>query len=400
MSISFVRSAVVLGLLACVGPFAIDLYLPALPRIAEGLETDVAAVQTTFVAYFVAFGLAQLIYGPLADWLGRKPPIFAGLAIFIAGSVICMMAPDIGWLTFGRFVQATGAAAVMVVPRAIIRDLHTGVQATRLMALIMLVISISPMLAPLIGSGIIAYADWRMIFGALIALGAFSFVLTAVQLPETLDKSLRIPVRPGILLKGCIQLMRDMKFMGLTLIGGFGMASFFVFIASASFVYMGEYGLSPVGFSLAFAANAVGFFGASQFAANLSQRFGMARMVLVASVGFAAFTSTLFVLVLSGFSSLPLVMAFLFLGNACFGLVMAPTMVMALEDHGENAGLASSLGGTLQMVAGGIMIFLSQPFFDGSAAPMAGSIAVCALISAILAILTLGLPKKSEQPAE
>lgn len=118
MTSAFSRLALVLGLLSCVGPFAVDLYLPALPQITASLGTTASAAQMTFTAYFLAFGLAQLIFGPMADWLGRKPPIYAGLAVFIAGSAICAMAPDINWLVFGRFVQALGAAAAMVIPRA------------------------------------------------------------------------------------------------------------------------------------------------------------------------------------------------------------------------------------------------------------------------------------------
>ncbi|NBN65900.1 multidrug effflux MFS transporter [Pannonibacter tanglangensis] len=399
MQIGFVRSAVVLGLLACVGPFAVDLYLPALPRIAEDLGTTVAAAQFTFTAYFLAFGVAQLVYGPLADWVGRKPPIYAGLVIFIAGSVVCAVAPDIIWLTVGRFVQALGAAAVMVIPRAVVRDLHTGADATRLMALIMLVISISPMLAPLTGSAIIAVGSWRLIFVALAVAALVAMALTALQLPETLTPDKRVPMRAGAMLRGCGALLRDGRFLGLTFIGGFGMASFFVFIASAAFVYTAHYGLSPTGFSLAFALNAIGFFATSQLAAGMGKRFGMARAAFFAVLGFAVSACLLLVLVALGNDSLWLVMALLFLANAFMGLVIAPTMVMALDEHGDNAGLASSLGGTLQMVAGGLMIVVSGPFFDGTVLPMVGAIAVCSLLSLLAAALTLGPDLRRSVPA-
>ena len=186
MNTSFVRSAIILGLLSCVGPFAIDMYLPALPAVASSLNASVASVQATFTAFFIAFGVSQLVYGPAADCYGRKPPLYVGLAIFIAGSLACALAPSIGWLTAARFVQGIGAAAVMVIPRAVIRDMHTGTEATRLMALVMLVISVSPMLAPLAGSGLISIWDWRSIFLALMAAGAASLLLTAFLQPETL----------------------------------------------------------------------------------------------------------------------------------------------------------------------------------------------------------------------
>lgn len=381
MASSILRSALVLGALSSVGPFAIDMYLPALPAIGADLGSSVTAMQSTITAYFLAFGVAQLVYGPWADQAGRRLPLYVGLAIFFLGSVICTLAGSAEMLLAGRFVQGLGGAAVMVVPRAIIRDLHTGHEATRLMAAIMLVISVSPMLAPLAGAGLIAVADWRAIF-AVLSLGALaSLVMTRFALRETLPPEARQPVRPRALLAAARMLLGHRGFLGLTLLGGFGMASFFVFIASASFVYTEQFGMSPTGFSLAFAVNAIGFFGASQMAAGLGLRFGAVPVVLVAAAGFAASTVALFALALSGLASLPVVMAGLFVANGFLGLVIPTTMVLALEEHGEHAGLASSLGGTLQMLVGGAMIVLAGPFFDGSVVPMLGAIAVCGVMA-------------------
>jgi DHA1 family bicyclomycin/chloramphenicol resistance-like MFS transporter len=392
MQPGFTRSAIVLGLLACVGPVAIDMYLPAMPVIAQGLNTDIASVQMTLSLYFVAFGVAQLAYGPLADMYGRKPPLYAGLLLFLLGSVGCTLAPSIEWLIFSRFVQGIGGAAVMVVPRAIIRDLHTGPQATRLMAMVMLVISVSPMLAPLAGSALIALFEWRSIFVAMIVMAVLSIVLTALMQPETLAAKDRVPVNLPNLARGSLDLFRDPYFMGLTFIGGFGMASFFVFIASATFVYTSHYGLTPTQFSLAFAANAIGFFAASQLAAGLGERFGAKRVMLRASLGFAAFAVALLMFALVAPVSLFFLMAMLFLANACLGLIIPTAMVMALDDHGDRAGLASSLGGTLQMVAGAFMIAVTGPFFDGTPLPMIAAIALCAVIALVLAVLVLGRP--------
>ncbi len=389
MSESLLRPALVLGLLSCIGPFAIDMYLPAMPAIGADLGASVQAMQGTITAYFIAFGLAQLIYGPWADQAGRKLPIYAGVGIFLAGALICTLASSVEMLTAGRFVQGLGGAAVMVIPRAIIRDMYTGHAATRLMAAIMLVISVSPMLAPLAGSGIIAVADWRAIFGVLALAALISLALTRFALAETLPPEARRPVAAAALWTGAKALFSDGKFLGLTFVGGFGMASFFVFIASAAFVYTQSFGLSPTGFSLAFAVNAAGFFAASQLAAGLGQRFGAPRVVLTATAGFAACTVALLGLALLGLASLPVTIGGLFLANACLGLVIPTTMVMALDDHGENAGLASSLGGTLQMLAGGAMIAALGPFFDGTVVPMLAAIALCGVLSFGLARLVL-----------
>lgn len=393
------RIAIVIGLLGMVGPFAIDMYLPALPLVAADLATSPQAVQFTLTAYFAAFGVSQLAYGPLSDYMGRKPPLYIGIAIFLAGTLACAFAPTVGALVAARFVQGLGAATVMVVPRAIIRDLHTGPAATRLMATVMLVISVSPMLAPLGGSLVMQVATWRWIFGVLAILGFASLALTAFVLPETLAPADRAATTPRTLAASAWRLLCDGDFMGLTLIGGFAMSSFFIFIASAAFVYTGQFGLSPTGFSIAFAINAIGFFGASQMAASLGERHGMARVVLGAIVAFAVVSGALLAVTLAGFASLPVIVAMLFVGNAFLGLVIPTTMVMALDPHPDIAGMASSLGGTLQMLVGGAMIALAGPFFDGTATPMVAAIAVAAAFALVAAVLTLAGPLRARRQA-
>ena len=389
---ALLRPALVLGLLSAVGPFAIDMYLPAMPEIGADLGAGIPAMQGTITSYFIAFGLAQLIYGPWADQAGRKLPIYAGLCIFLIGTLICTFAPNTEALLAGRFVQGLGGAAVMVVPRAVIRDLSTGHEATRMMAAIMMVISVSPFLAPLVGAGLMALAGWRVIFGVLVLATLASLLMTRFLLEETLPPDRRQPVSVKATLAGARHLLTHKGFMALTFLGGFGMASFFVFLASASFVYAQDFGLSPTQFSLAFAVNALGFFSASQVAARLGLRFGAQKVMVRATVGFACFALALFGVALMGGATLWVTMAGLFLANACLGLVIPTAMVMALDEHGPIAGLASSLGGTLQMLAGGVMIALSGPFFDGTALPMLAAIALCATLALVLALVVARLP--------
>lgn len=381
MTQSLLRPALVLGFLSCIGPFAIDMYLPAMPEIARDLESSVATTQGTITAYFLAFGVAQLFYGPWSDQAGRKVPLYAGLAVFLIGTVLCAFAPSMMWLIVGRFVQGLGGAAVMVVPRAVIRDIATGHQATRLMAAIMLVISVSPMLAPLAGAGVMAVSDWRWIFGVLGVAALISLLTIHYALQETLPVQGRNRFDRGETLAGVKRLFRDRNFMALTLVGGFAMASFFVFIASGPFVYTQAFGLSPTEFSLAFAVNAIGFFAASQLAAGLGERMGAVRLVRVAVGGFFVATVCLAIIGAFGLASLPVVIVGLFVANAFLGLVIPTVMVLALEDQGDIAGLASSLGGTLQMLAGGVMIVVAAPFFDGTVFPMLGAIALCGTIT-------------------
>ena len=399
---SFVRNAVVLGLLAAVGPFAIDMYLPALPAIAADLGASTAATQMTLMVFFVSFGVAQLIYGPLSDMWGRKPPLYFGLALFGLAGIGCGLAPSIEWLIFFRFVQGVGAAAVAVIPRAVIRDLHTGPEATRLMALVMLVFSVSPILAPLFGSAIIVPFGWRAVFVAVTVVSGIALVMLWALLPETRPASERIAGNLGSVMRAYGRLMVDAKFQGLTFIGGLGMASFFAFLASSSFVYIGHFGLTPTQYSLAFSVNAVGFIGASQFAATLGQRYGMGRMLTAAVTVYLVMSLILLGVTLGGIDNLWVLMALLFFAFASLGLVIPSTMVLSLEEHGPIAGMASALGGTLQFVAGAVTITIASFFFDGTSLPMVAVIAACAVGAFILTRLTVGGGRAdmAVQPAE
>ncbi len=399
MNATFVKNAIVLGLLSAIGPFAIDMYLPAMPTIAADLQATTGATQMTLTSFFVAFGLCQLVYGPWADVSGRKRPLYVGVTLFTVGTVGCALAPGIGWLIAFRFLQGMGAASVMVIPRAIIRDLHTGAEATRLMALVMLVFSVSPILAPLVGSALIVPFGWRAVFVAVTVAALLSLTLIALVLRETCPPEARVKADVGSVLAGFVQLFGDGRFMGLTFTGGLGMASFFIFIASSSFVYMDHFGLSPMQYGLTFSVNAIGFIGASQFAAQLGERFGMSRTVTVAALLYAVSATTLFVVTALGVDSLPVLMALLFVTFAWLGLVIPTTMVLALDDHGPIAGIASALGGTLQMVTGGLMIVVTSLLYDGTALPMVTLIALCALGAFVIAAATL-LRKPRHAPGE
>ncbi len=396
---AYARNAIVLGLLTAIGPFAIDMYLPALPTIAADLGATTAATQMTLMAFFIAFGLSQIVYGPVSDIAGRKPPLYFGLALFAVAGVGCFFAPSVEWLIAFRFIQGIGAAAVMVIPRAVIRDLHTGIEATRLMALVMLVFSVSPILAPLAGSGLIVPFGWRAVFAAVTIVAVLGIVLAATLLPETRLPAQRIRSSLGAVLGGYGRLLRDPRFLGLTFVGGLGMASFFAFLASSSFIYIDHFGLSPTLYSVAFSVNAIGFIGASQFAATLGERYGVARVVRNAVTAFAAVAVAMLALWLAGVDSLPVLMAMLFVSFAFLGLVVPATMVLALEEHGPIAGMAAALGGTLQMVAGGAVIAVVSVFSNRTALPMVAAIAICAVGAFVLARLTLRNRTEAAAPA-
>ena len=400
MTTSLVRNALVLGLLTAIGPFAIDMYLPALPSIGASLGADTDAVLMSLTAFFVSFGLSQIVYGPISDMVGRKPPLYFGIALFAAASIGCALATDIDMLIAFRFVQGIGAAAGMVVPRAIVRDLHTGVDAARLMSLLMLVFSVSPILAPLTGSIVIELIGWRAIFWVVTAAAVVGLLLLATLLKETRPKARRVESSVGSALAAYKVLLADRHFLGLSFIGGVAISSFFVFLANSSFVFIGHYGLSPTLYSLAFSINAVAFFGAAQLNGWLGSRFGLERIIRPAVVCYATAMISLFVVTMAGVDRIEVLIALLFIGNGFLGLVIPTSSVLALEEHGTIAGTASSLMGTLQFMTGAAAIAIASLFADGTPAPMIAGIAACAAVTLVLAQATLHRRRFAPAPAE
>lgn len=389
MKLSFLRTALVLGLLSAIGPFAIDMYLPALPSIGQSLNASMGAVQASLMAFFIALGLGQLIYGPVSDMVGRKLPIYFGLTLFGISSIGCALAPDIHTLIALRFVQGLGACAGMVIPRAVVRDLHTGVDAARLMSMLMLVFSVCPILAPLAGSLMTEWAGWRSVFWTVTVLAVLGIVLLATSLPETRPPAQRVlsNVRGAIAAYGV--LLRDRYFLGLVFIGAFGISSFFAYLANSPFVLIDHYGLTPRQYSIAFALNAASFIGASQFTGRLSARFGLLKVVKVAVLGYAVTMALLLALNLLGVDRLDVLIGMMLLGFGFLGLVMPAAAVLALDEHGSIAGTASALMGTLQFVSGAAVMAIVGPFADGSARPMIAGIAGCALLAYAIARATL-----------
>lgn len=390
MTFDFLRIAVILGLLTAVGPFAIDLYLPALPIIGADLAAGTSAVQMSLLVFFLSMGFGQIVVGPISDMTGRKTPLYLGLGLFIAGSVGSALAPTVEWLIAFRTLQGFGASAGMVVPRAVIRDLYTGNQAARLMSLLMLVFSVSPILAPLTGSFIIDAFGWRAVFWAVTIVALLTAVLLATSLAETRP----VEHRAGSTLKSALSgyrfLMGERRFLGLSFIGGFGIASFFVYLASSSFVLIDHYGLSPRLYSVFFSINAVAFIGVSQMTGWLADRFGLRRLVRVGVAGFATTMVALLAVMTTGAQSLAVLAPLLFVGYGFLGVVIPTTSVLAMDDHGEIAGTASALMGTLHFATGAVAMGVAGLFFDGTPYPMVVGIAACAVITLVLTQLTLG----------
>lgn len=399
MQKNFLSKALVLGLVSAIGPFAIDMYLPALPSIGHDLGASMGAVQASLMAFFAALAVGQVAYGTASDMLGRKPPLYVSLVLFGVASVGCALAPDIESLIVWRFVQGLGASAGMVIPRAIVRDMHTGVDAARLMSLLMLVFSVSPILAPLGGSLLIEWHGWRSVFWAVAGIACLSLVVLFTGLPETRNPAERRQSSLRGAVRGYGLLLRDRHFLGLVFIGAFGMASFFAYLANSPFVLINHYGLSPRQYSLAFAVNAASFIGVSQFTGKFAARFGLVPMVRFSVVGYAVVMALLLAQNWLGVDRLDVLIGLMLVGFGFLGLVVPATSVLALEAHGAIAGTASALMGTLQFVTGAVVMGWVGRFVDGSPFPMVAAIAGSAMVALLITGVTLSRRAESSEPS-
>ena len=388
----YLKMALVLGLLSAIGPFAIDMYLPALPDIGRSLGAEVGAVQLTLTAFFLSIGLGQLLYGPVSDMVGRKPPLYAGLALFTLASVGCALATDIHTLVALRFLQGLGAAAGMAIPRASVRDLRTGAEAARLMSLLMLVFSVSPILAPLAGSGVIALTGWRGVFWVVALAAVAGMLLVRGALAETRSEAERVDSSLGSALRAYGVLLRDRHYLGLVLIGAFAMAGFFVYLAGSPFVLINHYGLSPTQYSLAFGLNAAAFIGSAQLTGSLGRRFGLVPLAKWAVTACGLVMATLLAYYLAGGDRLLVLVSLYFVASAFMGLVIPTVSVLALEAHGAIAGTASALMGTLQMLCGAAAMGVVGLFANGRPLPMVVGMASGALTALALTWITLRGP--------
>ena len=396
MKRSVARNAIVLGLLAAVGPFAIDMYLPALPSIAAEFKASDAATQGSLIAFFVAIAFGQIVYGPISDSHGRRAPLYFGMVLYSIGAIGCSLAPSIEWLIAARFVQGIGACAGVTIPRAIVRDLYTGAQSAQLMSLIMLVFSAAPILAPLFGSMVIALSSWRVIFDIVALVGVLGIAITFFVLDETRPPEKRVPMDPASVVRGYLELVRDRAFVGVVFVGGFAMASLFSFLAGSSFVYIDHFGLTPTEFAIAFAINAISFIGSAQSTSLLARRFGLKRVVRGAVSLFLLATGILFGATLLGLDNVYALIFMLFVSFGVMGPVGPATAVLALESHGTRAGSASALLGTLQLIVGMTVVTITGAVSNGTVLPLVSAIFGCAVAAFLISLFAFN----GGEPAE
>lgn len=382
------RLVVLLGALSAFGPLSMDMYLPGLPSMARDLSAPAWAAQLTITTTMLGLAGGQLVAGPISDALGRRRPLLAGVAAYMATSLLCAMAPNIWLLWLFRLGQGAAGAAGIVIARAIVRDLHEGIAAARFFALLMLVGSLAPILAPLVGGQLLHVTDWRGIFVVLAAIGGLLLVAAWWMLGETLP----VAMRHGGGLRATVgvfgRLARDRQFAGYTLAAGLTFAAMATYISGSPFVLQDIHGVSPQLFSVLFAFNAVGIMIASQTSRALVGRFGpRAVMRTAVSVGAVGGVGVL-VSVLADLGLGGLLPSF-FVMVSSVGAVLPNAAALALADHPRTAGSASALFGLAQFAIGALAAPLAGVGGSHTALPMAIVMAVLPLAGlACLVLLT------------
>jgi DHA1 family bicyclomycin/chloramphenicol resistance-like MFS transporter len=371
------RLPLILGALAAIGPFSIDMYLPALPAIGAALAASPGAVQGTLALYFLGLACGQVLYGPLADRHGRRAPLFVGLALYTAAALACALAPDIQALTAARLLQALGGCAGMVIARAVVRDVTDERGAVRLMAQLMLVMGVAPVIAPMVGGALLPVFGWRGIFALLAVYGATLLTVIALFLPETLPPERRRRDGVPAVLRVWRGLLGNRRFLGHALTGGCIIGGLFAYISGSPFVLMELYGVPAGQYGLYFGANALGIMAAGQVIGRLAQRIPPARLLRVVIWVPPLAGIALVLAATTGFGGFPGLLVALFGYVAMIGAVMPLTTALGMGPHGAVAGSASALMGTLQFGIGAGVGAVLGAMQDGTAVPMAVVIAGC-----------------------
>ena len=378
---------VLLGALAALGPFSIDTYLPAFPAIAKTYNTTVGAVEITLAVYFVGLSFGQLFYGPFADSLGRKPPLYFGLVMYIFGSTGCIFAPNIATLTVFRFIQAVGGCAPMLISRTVVRDYFSPREAARVFSFLMLVIGVSPVVAPLVGGWLVVHLDWRANFWMVSGMGTLILLCVALFLKESLPKEKRPKLHLGDTLALYARLLRDRTFMVYALSGAMIAAGMFAYLEGSPQVFIEVHHVSADHFGYFFGAIAVGLVLASQLNGYLVRRVHPHHIFRVILMVAAAAGVALFFTAKTGAGGFAGILIPLFVFVSCNGFSFPNATALALAPHGKVAGSAAAILGCIQFGLGGLGGGLVSMLDNGTAMPMVGVISFAGVAALAINLL-------------
>ncbi|MFI5974787.1 multidrug effflux MFS transporter [Streptomyces sp. NPDC051452] len=363
-----------LGCLTATTPLAMDMYLPSLPQVTRSLDAPAVTVQLTLTACMAGLALGQLVVGPLSDRWGRRRPLLTGLAVYLAATALCALAPTVEALIAFRLVQGLAGAAGVVIARAVVRDLYDGVAMARFFSTLMLISGAAPIVAPLVGGQILRVTDWRGVFVVLTVVGAALTALVWVRLPETLPPAGRHSGGVRETLRAMRGLLADLPFTGYMLAGGFAFAALFAYVSASPFVVQEIYGASPQTFSLLFGLNSVGLVVAGQINGKVLVGRVSLDKVLATGLTVIVLAATALLLMSTGVFGEPglaPVAAALFVLMSSMGITLPNAQSLALLRVRHSAGSASALLGTSSFLVGAVASPLVGIAGEDTAVPMA-----------------------------
>jgi len=371
----------ILGMLSAIGPFSIDMYLPGFPAIAADLHTTVAKIGLSLSSFFIGISAGQLLYGPLLDRFGRKRPLYIGISGYLLASIGCALSSSINALIVLRLVQALGGCAGMVAARAMVRDLFPVEENAKIFSLLILVIGVSPIIAPTLGGYVTVAFGWHWIFVILTIMSAFTLAAIHFALPESRQPDPTVSLLPRPIIKSFLSVIRTPQFYTYALTGSIASAGLYAYIAGSPHVFMEIFKVTERQYGWIFATVALGLIISSQLNSLLLRKFSSEQIIRVALfcqtlTGITLFLGTLYNF-LGLFSTIFLILIFL----SCQGFTFPNSSALSMAPFSKNAGTASSLLGAIQLGIGALTSAIVSFLTSDSALPMAGAMACCALLS-------------------
>jgi DHA1 family bicyclomycin/chloramphenicol resistance-like MFS transporter len=374
----------ILGLLSAIGPLSIDMYLPAFPSIAKGLHTSVSSVMLSLSSFFIGISVGQLLYGPLLERFGRKNPLYFGLALYAISSLACATAMSVETLIIFRFFQALGGCVGMVASRAMVRDLFEVKDNAKVFSTLMLVVAVSPIIAPTLGGFITTYLGWRIIFVMLIIVIALIILGIYLLLPESKKPDPNFSLKPKSIISGFAAIIKHPQFRVYTFTGAVAYAGLYAYISGSPYVFMEVFKVTEQHYGWIFAIIAAGLIGASQLNSVFLKKHTSEQIIKVVLtvqgvIGIVLVSTSIF-----GFSELYSTIVLVFLFLCCQGFLFPNASALSMAPFGHNAGNASALMGFIQMSVGAFMSAMVSILHNESTLPMTGVMAFCTLTASLI----------------
>jgi DHA1 family bicyclomycin/chloramphenicol resistance-like MFS transporter len=376
-----------LGALTTIAPFSIDMYLPGFPAIAKDLGVTVSQVSLSLSGFFIGISAGQLLYGPLMDRFGRKPPLYIALLIYIVTSLLCAFATSLDFLVAVRFAQAIGACAATVAANAMVRDLFPVEENAKVFSMLMLILGVSPILAPTIGSYITASLGWQAVFIILTVITAIILIAIFFGLPESSKADPDYSLKPAAITKSYLSVLREPVFYTYTFTGAIAFAGLFTYLSGSPYVFMELYKVSEKEYGWIFALLAGGLILASQINRFLLKKYKSQQIVVGALIVKTITGMVLMIMATNGLLTLPLILVLLFIYLSCLGYILPNSSALAMSPFTKGAGSASALMGAIQMGIGACVSTVVSMIQSGSLMPMAIVMSACSIV-ALLVLLT------------